>query len=329
MDELRNQLLETIKSFINERLESLELKVKSLENENVQLRKTLASLPTKAINGIDGNPGKDGRNGKDGQNGKDGKDFDQQIAKEMLELMFEPYKIKLANLKDGKDGRDGQDGKNGQDGASAYDIAVKYGFKGTELEFAQAQFGKDGRDGKDGAPGKNGVDGQDGASAYDIAVKYGFKGTQLEFAKAQFGKDGKDGQNGKDGRDGKDGVGFDDLKVEFDGERTIQLKFEANGNTKSYDFSIPAMIYKGVYRDGQNYEVGDTVTDNGSLWTCLKPTKERPISAEKGYWQLAVKHGRQGDKGLPGMSVYDLAVKNGFKGSEKEYLAGIRRGIGS
>ena len=320
MDKLKQELLSTIKSFIHEQIAPLQNEIKALHEENQRLNDLIKNLPKPA----DGQNGKDGRDGKDGQNGKDGKDFDQQIAKEMLELMFEPYKIKLANL---KDGRDGQDGKNGQDGASAYDIAVKYGFKGTELEFAQAQFGKDGRDGKDGAPGKNGADGQDGASAYDIAVKYGFKGTQLEFAKAQFGKDGKDGQNGKDGRDGKDGIGFDDLKVEFDGERTIQLKFEANGNTKSYEFSLPAMIYKGVYKDGQEYQIGDTVTDNGSLWTCLKPTKERPISAEKGYWQLAVKHGRQGEKGAPGMSAYDLAVKNGFKGSEKEYLAEIRRAI--
>ena len=323
MDKLKQELLSTIKSFIHEQIAPLQSEIKALNEENQRLNDLIKNLPKPA----DGQNGKDGRDGKDGQNGKDGKDFDQQIAKEMLELMFEPYKIKLANLKDGKDGRDGQDGKNGQDGASAYDIAVKYGFKGTELEFAQAQFGKDGRDGKDGAPGKNGADGQDGASAYDIAVKYGFKGTQLEFAKAQFGKDGKDGQNGKDGRDGKDGVGFDDLKVEFDGERTVSLKFVAEGNIKSYDFAIPAMIYKGVYKDGQEYQIGDTVTDNGSLWTCLKPTKERPISAEKGYWQLAVKHGRQGEKGAPGMSAYDLAVKNGFKGSEKEYLAEIRRGI--
>lgn len=326
MDELKNQLLEVIKSFIDERFQALESQVKSLESENTKLKQAVESLPKKGIDGIDGAPG------KDGQDGKDGKSFDSLVAKEMLDLMFAPYKMKLESIKDGKDGKDGQNGKDGEDGKdgkSAYDIAIKYGFKGTELEFAQKQFGQDGKDGENGKDGSNGADGTPGKSAYEIAVDHGFKGTQLEFAQKQFGQDGKDGQNGKDGRDGKDGVGFDDIKVEFDGERTVSLKFVAEGNTKSYEFSIPAMIYKGVYKDAQNYQIGDTVTDNGSLWTCLKATSERPISAEKGYWQLAVKHGRQGDKGLSGMSAYDLAIKNGFEGSEKEYLASIRRGLES
>lgn len=370
MGELKNQLLEAIKSFIDERFHDLESQVKSLESENTKLKQLVESLPKNAVNGIDGAPG------KDGQDGKDGKSFDALVAKEMLDLMFAPYKMKLEGIKDGQDGRDGKDGQdgsdgaNGKDGKSAYDIAVKYGFKGTELEFAQKQFGQNGKDGekgKDGKDGLNGTDGAPGKSAYEIAVDHGFKGTQLEFVQKQFGHDGKDGQNGKDGlngvdgspgksayeiavdhgfkgtqlefaqkqfgkdgqdgRNGIDGIGFDDLKVEFDGERAVSLKFVGEGNTKSYEFSIPAMIYKGVYKDGQNYQVGDTVTDNGSLWTCLKETNERPISADKGYWQLAVKHGRQGEKGSSGMSAYELSIKNGFKGSEKEYLASIRRGL--
>lgn len=326
MDELKKQLLDAIKSFIDERFKSLESKVKTLEEENNQLKSAIASLPTKALNGIDGAPG------KDGQNGRDGKDFDQLVAKDMLKLMFEPYKMKLDGIKDGKDGRDGingkdgldgKDGVNGQDGASAYDIAVKYGFDGTELEFAQKQFGKDGSPGE---KGKDGANGKDGASAYEIATAYGFKGTQLEFAQKQIGADGRDGQ---DGKDGIDGLGFDDLKVEFDGERTVSLKFLAEGNKKEYLFEIPAQIYKGVYKEGQKYTTGDTVTDNGSLWSCLKATDERPISAPLGYWQLAVKHGSKGEKGSPGNSAYDLAINNGFTGSEKEYLASLRRGINS
>ena len=36
---------------------------------------------------------------------------------------------------DGKDGKDGEKGENGNDGKSAYEIALKYGFKGTEKEW--------------------------------------------------------------------------------------------------------------------------------------------------------------------------------------------------
>lgn len=326
MDELKKQLLETIKDFINERFKSLEAEVSSLRLENQSLKDGLKNLSTKAVNGKDGMPG------KDGQDGIDGKDFDQAIAQNMLDLMFKPYEMKLQSIKDGKDGRDGKDGENGKDGRdgkdgdSAYDIAVKYGFKGTQLEFAQKQFGQDGKAGENG---KDGKDGQDGLSAYDIAVKCGFKGTQLEFAQKQIGADGRDGRDGRDGKDGIDGIGFDDLKAEFDGERTVTLQFSAEGRNKAYKFEIPAQIYKGVYKEGQKYSVGDTVTDNGSLWSCLKANDERPISATSGLWQLAVKHGSKGEKGIPGVSAYELAVNNGFKGSEKEYLASIRRGINS
>ena len=59
----------------------------------------------------------------------------------------------------------------GSNGASAYEIAVKYGFKGTEKEWLDSLKGADGKDGKDG----------------------------------QDGRDGRDGRDGKDGRDGEDG----------------------------------------------------------------------------------------------------------------------------
>lgn len=193
---------------------------------------------------------------------------------------------RLKSLKDGKDGKDGRDGR-------------------------------DGKDGSNGLNGKDGINGKNGASAYEIAVSQGYSGTLLEFAQKQFGKDG---------RDGKDGLGFDDIKVEFDGQRTINLKFEADGNVKSYSFDIPAQIYRGVYQSGVKYKTGDTVTDNGSLWSCLKDTEERPVSSISGSWQLAVKHGRAGVKGECGDSAYDLAVKGGFSGSQKDWLAEIRRG---
>jgi hypothetical protein len=78
----------------------------------------------------------------------------------------------------------------GGDGLSAYEIALKNGFEGTEEEWLESLKGEDGYtpvkgvdyfDGKDGAPGANGKDGADG-------------------------KDGKDGVDGAKGADGKDGA---------------------------------------------------------------------------------------------------------------------------
>ena len=52
-------------------------------------------------------------------------------------------------------------------GESAYDIAVKNGFTGTEQEWLQSLQGKDGVDGKDGKDGVNGQDGADGQDGVD------------------------------------------------------------------------------------------------------------------------------------------------------------------
>lgn len=65
-------------------------------------------------------------------------------------------------------------------GQSAYDIAVKNGFVGTEAEWLESLKGTDGTN------GSNGIDGTDGevkiiSSLYDEAVENGYTGTFFEF----------------------------------------------------------------------------------------------------------------------------------------------------
>lgn len=63
-----------------------------------------------------------------------------------------------------------ESGGSGIDGESAYEIAVKNGFEGSETEWLKSlkgEPGKDGQDGKDGAPGADGKDGKDGEDGSD------------------------------------------------------------------------------------------------------------------------------------------------------------------
>ncbi|MFR2437702.1 hypothetical protein [Hominisplanchenecus sp.] len=92
--------------------------------------------------------------------------------------------------------------EKGKDGKSAYEIAVEYGFVGTETEWLESLKGVDGKDGvngKDGCDGRNGADGLpgrdgiDGKSAYIIAVEHGFTGTETEWLQSLKGADGRDG----------------------------------------------------------------------------------------------------------------------------------------
>ena len=95
--------------------------------------------------------------------------------------------------------------EKGKDGKSAYEIAVEYGFVGTEAEWIEKLKGvdgrngvdglpgKDGKNGADGLPGRDGINGTDGKSAYIIAVEHGFSGTENEWLQSLKGADGKDG----------------------------------------------------------------------------------------------------------------------------------------
>lgn len=113
------------------------------------------------------------------------------------------------------------------------------------------------------------------------------------------GRDGRDGINGKDGADGRDGLGFDDMRVELSGERGFALVFERGADARRFEFALPAMIYRGVYREGQKYQRGDVATFGGSLWHCNEDTDTKPQETEKA-WTLCAKRGRDGRDGERG-----------------------------
>ena len=67
------------------------------------------------------------------------------------------------------------------DGLSAYEIAVKNGYSGTEAQWLESL--------------------KQGESAYDIAVRNGYMGTEQEWLASLNGEDGTDGKDGRDGED--------------------------------------------------------------------------------------------------------------------------------
>ncbi len=79
-------------------------------------------------------------------------------------------------------------------GLSAYELAVKNGFEGTETEWLESLKGTDGEDGVDGTNGINGLNGTDGKDNtltvndyYEAAVEAGYEGEKLDFIKEVLG----------------------------------------------------------------------------------------------------------------------------------------------
>lgn len=141
-------------------------------------------------------------------------------------------------------------------------------------ELETLQKGDRGEAGPQGMPGPKGDPGRDGMP----------------------GVPGHPGTDGARGVNGQDGLGFDDLAVLHDGERTVTWRYLKGDKIKEYSVVFPIDIYRGVWVEGKTYERGDGVTWGGSEWHCNEPTNSKPGDGSKA-WTLKVKRGRDGKDG--------------------------------
>ena len=108
--------------------------------------------------GPQGQPGKDGINGKDGQDGKDGVPGPQGDKGDKGDQGIQgPIGPEGPQGIQGIQGEPGKDGEKGEDGDSAYDIAKKNGFIGTQEEWLKTLIGPQGEQGPKGEDGKDGT----------------------------------------------------------------------------------------------------------------------------------------------------------------------------
>ncbi|STN15192.1 putative phage portal protein [Escherichia coli] len=71
------------------------------------------------------------------------------------------------------------------------------------------------------------------------------------------------------------------------GERLFSVVVrQSSGQRTEKTFSLPVMLYRGVFRAGETYHPGDTVTWGGSLWHCNSMTEDKPekLIHQPGPW---------------------------------------------
>jgi hypothetical protein len=101
--------------------------------------------------------------------------------------------------------------------------------------------------------------------------------------------------------------GVADVKLEaIEREFTVTTR-RSSGAEEVKTISLPVMLYRGVYKEGQEYLGGDTVTWGGSLWHCDSNTADKPGELGSKGWTLAAKRGRDGKDGVNGKD-YTKAV---------------------
>lgn len=89
--------------------------------------------------------------------------------------------------------------------------------------------------------------------------------------------------------------GMAGVEIERSEQRCFTLTVNrASGASESKSFDVPVMIYQGVFKSGQEYLAGDTVTWGGSLWHCDEKTQDKPGENGSKGWTLATKRGRDG-----------------------------------
>jgi uncharacterized small protein (DUF1192 family) len=241
----------------------------------------------------------------------DGKALAQEVIQAMkshVDSVVLPLKEKIAALvseietlkarapEKGEKGDAGRDGKDGQDGKSVTpdDIRPMLAVM-VDKAFGELRMPSDG---KDGANGKDGKDGADGKDAVNLAGAMIDRDGNLVLTLSD-GKQvplgaviGKDGAKGDPGRDGEDGLGFEDMEVVYDGERSFGLRFMRGATVKEFGFSLPIVLDRGVWKDGE-FKRGDGVTRDGSFWVCQVETTTGMPGASPD-WRLAARRGREG-----------------------------------
>lgn len=84
----------------------------------------------------------------------------------------------------------------------------------------------------------------------------------------------------------------------------------SDGKKETKSFTIPTLIYRGVFKDGP-FEPGDTVTWDGSLWHCEEPTTDKPGTSKA--WKICAKRGRDGKDGIHGKDGKDGRITRAEK----------------
>jgi hypothetical protein len=99
--------------------------------------------------------------------------------------------------------------------------------------------------------------------------------------------------------------------------RTVEVVASLTDGTEArHVVEVPAMVYRDVYSDTEQYGQADVVTHAGSMWFALRDTLGEPPSKSPEAWRLIVK---QGQTGRPGRDGADgVQFQAGFEGEYEE-----------
>ena len=200
------------------------------------------------------------------------------------------------------------------------------------------ETGATGSVGPRGPKGDKGEQGPAGKSAYQSWLDNGNKGTELDFTIAMKGRPGIQGPQGERGPQGPVGPAGPKGDIGERGPQGVQGPKGDKGNTGSRGFSIipiksilggnlSDIDYSSLFFDSNIVpNVGDYLLEkNGDLVEVTEVNDDNnTFSFGNIIGSLRGQIGRTGENGKDGLSAYQVAINNGFKGTEKEWLDSLK-----
>jgi ketosteroid isomerase-like protein len=225
-------------------------------------------------------------------------------VKEYIEKALSPIDNRLKQLEARpapEKGEKGDAGVNGKDGADGRSVDLNDVLPLVDKFLADIRIPSDGKDGINGTNGRDGIDGKsvtveqvremflDMYQIHQAQWALDFERRAQDVLQRSIDRIEKP-KDGKDGKDGRDGLGVEDFTLSIDG-RDVTATIKRGDFVKSHTVRVPALLDRGVFKEGAVYEKGDGVTWGGSFWIAQKDAPEgKPGSSPD--WRLAVKAGR-------------------------------------
>ena len=266
--------------------------------------------------GIKGEQGENGKDGKDGKDGVDGKSITVEDILPIIEANQAKWELNferraqevlqraIDRIPEPKDGMDGKDADE--------DFIVKSVLARIDTgsdAIADIPIPKDGKDGSSVTEAqvfdavRKYVDEnpipvpKDGTSVTldDIKplIESMHNGWALDFEKRGQAAIQKLSDMMPKPKDGRDGFSLDDFEMSVNG-RIVTLAFVGSDQRIERSVKLDVPLYREIWKQGDNYDTGDMVTWDGSIWIALEPNKDSKPGQYNKKWRLAVKKGRNG-----------------------------------
>ena len=189
--------------------------------------------------------------------------------------------------------------------------------------------------------GLTNVGSSSGLSAYQIAVNNGFVGTEQQWLDSLVGADGPQGIQGETGAPGMDGLNGDNgINGEDGTDGASAYEIALNNGFVGTEQDWLASLQGSDGQDGQDGDAGAPGVDGLNGMDGMNGLSAYEIALNNGFvgteqdWLASLQgsdgsDGSDGYAGIDGESAYQIAVNNGFVGTEAQWLASLAASIPS